>query len=56
MPYDYNPHRRYTHRLTADTLSRDNMARYSAVDRWYRQPETHEQLAVYGEMSRTYYK
>lgn len=46
----YDPNRQYSIRQTARTLSRNINGRYSAVDRWYRQPEMHEQFEVRGSM------
>lgn len=56
--YLYDPNRQYPYRLTANRLSRNNNddRRHSAVDQWYRQSETHEQLAVQGPTLRTYYR
>ena len=53
--WSQDPDRHYSYRLTATRLSHEyDSGNYSAMDQWYRRPETHEQLAVQGATSCTY--
>ncbi|KAF6219969.1 hypothetical protein HO133_003794 [Letharia lupina] len=40
-------------KLSADTLARYGGQKHSALDDWYRTPQTHEQLAVNGSSARS---
>ena len=52
--YSYFPPKpRYSSKLSADNLSRNGEASYSAVDNWYRTRQTHEELAVTGSSERS---